>query len=268
LKTIAIVFLLAVSSSSGADSIDNAVIQAKTAGIADREIIAFLALSVDKDIPGTDAATILDAVVEAVRDGFSSTPYWEKIKEGVGKRVPPNRVAMALEKLLETHRFIRETAERCRQGSSSELGREETLSMLTGRIELGLSPEALNRIICHSEAAPLSDCAVAAEMKALLMQIGFREPAVDGLVHTGLTNGTLSAEWRKFPVMASIAVSRGLPADKVIVSAGRSLSENGNIKLLLSDLDFTGRNLGNGPFSKPLAPSSENDREPHLQIMP
>jgi hypothetical protein len=100
------------------------------------------------------------------------------------------------------------------------------------------------------------------------MQIGFQGSAVDDIVHAGLTNRTLSAEWRKFPVMASIAVSRGLPADTIIVAAVRSLSENGNIKLLLSDLDFTGRNLGNGPFSKPVAPSSENDRELHLQIKP
>jgi hypothetical protein len=233
-------------------SLDGTVSAARASGVSEAALRRVLVVSVENGVPADAVIGLLESLIDARRQGFPAEPYLARLEEGLQKRVPVDRIHGAIRTRLEEHRFIRRTVEKCPLPAPALS--DGDLAAFTDSLDLGLGRDALEAIICHPSGAPLSMRAVAAEMKAYMLQIGFDGADLDRLVDTGLTRETLGEEWRKLPILAASAVRRGISRQDIARTADRRLGADGKLRRLLPELEFTGRHLGRGPAGKPDAP--------------
>lgn len=227
--------------------VSGAVRTARDAGLPDTVIERLMMIGLDHHLPPGEVASLITLVVDIHREGLAPEPFISKIAEGVGKRIPADRITAALNRRLDQQRRIRRAVKRCLSPDEPIPG--EALARLGQSLSLGLSIADVEAIVCHSEKPSLDACAVAAEMKALMEQIGFTSTDTDRLIAIGLRRHTLGPDWRKLPMLAASAIKRGIPRTDIVHAAARRLEAEGSIRRLMPELAFTGRDLKTGPIS-------------------
>ena len=89
--------------------------------------------------------------------------------------------------------------------------------------------------------------AIAAENLALLRQIGFEEKLSDQILFTGLRLRCFHSSWRYLAGVIAAARNRGISDLEITEKTVRSMKNKGDLRDLMTALEFTDRDLRRGP---------------------
>jgi hypothetical protein len=220
--------------------------RAHEANLPEPVITQVLSMSYDAGFDRSAAARTLVVMAEAHRMDFDLGPFWERIEEGIAKRIDGARIALALEERLERQMLVSERLRRFKDTDASAY--QTAVVSLADGLEMGLALEDVDTLLEQSGDAPVAMTAVAAEMWALLKQLNFDPTLTDQIISEGLAERTLNSAWRNFPQIVVIARQKGVPDEETGAEALKGLQAGGVPADLLSRLGFTGRNLRTGPM--------------------
>jgi hypothetical protein len=204
-----------------------------------------VALAYDAGLDRAAAADLLAAMHALQVSGFPAAPLAAKIDEGLAKRIPAARIVAALQTRVDHGRFVMQLPQASTAGKTP--AEVESLAMLTDSLELGLAREDLQQMA--QSGSSLAMLAVAAEMTAMLQQIGFDPESQARIAHTGLKRGTLGKAWRSLPQVVALARQRDIPDAEIAQAVLERLEMGAGPQDLLPALGFTGRDLRQGPMA-------------------
>jgi len=167
------------------------------AGIPEHELAGLVRQSVARGVPGHDVARLLYVVAEASRQGLPAAPVLDKVKEGVAKRVPPERIASVASRIrveLATSRDLIRRAEQEGVRVEAAEARGPAVEAVADALGRGVPPtevEALARHVAHSgpHQATMSRLESGAQVTADLISMGVSPRAASETVATGLARG-------------------------------------------------------------------------------
>src|SRR5712692_9088311 len=143
------------------------------AGVAEGEVAGLIQRGVGRGVQPAELARLLDVVAEAKRQDLPVGPVLDKTKEGLAKRVPPERilsVASRLSGTLATSRHLIRQAEREGVRVETATGRERAIEAVADALGRGVPSkdmEELSRQMARSsrERATMARLETGAQVK-------------------------------------------------------------------------------------------------------
>lgn len=259
--TICAVALLAagvVSAASGGDELADVLESARLAGVPDEELNRFLALGRDYDLDESTVAGFIRIVNSVQKEAVPRGPFWDKIEEGLAKRVTPVRIEAVLLRKLDDYRFAREVMEHlARTAGTGEPYTPDQLIVLGETLSMGISREALSDFLRHAPSAPLPMSLIAAENFALLHQIGFDPELTRELLGAGLAAQCFTPRWRYLSRVVAAAQMKGESDAFIADTIRRVIRDKKDFNDLMDGLGFTGRDMQAGPVGGGSGTSAE-----------
>jgi hypothetical protein len=204
-----------------------------------------VALAYDAGLDRAAAADLLAGVHALLVMGFPAEPITAKMDEGLAKRIPAARIVAALQTRVDNGSFVMQLPQASTGGGAQS--DRESLAMLADSLELGLARGDLEQLA--QAGGSLAMVAVAAEMTAMLQQIGFDPEWQARIAHTGLKAGALEKAWRSLPQIVALARQRDIPDSDIAQAVIERLEKGAGPQDLLPALGFTGRDLRQGPMT-------------------
>jgi len=204
-----------------------------------------LAYALDHQLGADHTVHILTIFVRVRESQFSLSPFLEKIQEGLAKRIDPQRLEDGLNKRLDDYKFVRQLFKEKYAGS--RIYSESDLTDLVASLDFGITRHELRLLFSRAPDVPPEMLAVAAKNKALLKQLAFEDSIIDDILFTGLKNQHLTPQWSLFFKVAAAGKQKGIPTARIAEVAKNVLIQNGDLKQVLTELEFTSRDVMHGP---------------------
>lgn len=236
----------------------SAVNSARRQGVPEEILTRLLAYALDNQLGADHTVHILTILVRVREDQFSLNPFLDKIQEGLAKQIDPQRLEDGLNKLLDDYKFVRQLLKNKYTGS--RLYSENDLTNLVESLGLGITRQELRLLFNRAPDVPPEMLAVAAKNKALLKQLSFDDEIIDDILLTGLAKNSLTPNWSLFFKVAAAAKRKGIPSTRIAEVAKDVLIQNGDLKQVLRELEFTSRDVRHGPhLESPPGADEENN---------
>lgn len=191
-----------------------------------------------------DGSGLLMPLVEACADQFPLAPFEDKLAEGLAKRVPPARIATALETRLDAFRFVRNLL--VPRFAEVDQG---LLAVLGEGVSQGTPREDVARYVSEFSDQPAAPFLTGAHMVCLLGQSGFDYGLTRALLDAAFAEGGPAPRWRYFIRLVLVGRQRGLTDAEIASAARRVLMDGGSLNDVSSRLGFTARSLTGRPDS-------------------
>lgn len=182
--------------------------------------------------------TLVSMLLELCKSELPIKPFEDKLVEGLAKRVPPQRIIAALENMRE--QYVLASGVLMEQFGSADTA---ALALVGNGLTKGVQPDVFNQYIATYKDVSPEEFLVGLEMTSLLAQSGFDYGLTSSILDTGFAAGALTSEWRYLVRVVLIARKRGNGDDAVTAAARKSLSRNGSLDNVASQLGFTLRSL-------------------------
>lgn len=230
-------FLLFVEISlADQEKVPRALTAAQEAGLSDVEINRVLAYGYDVRVSTDNALELLEILTAARTQGFSVQPLFDKIDEGLAKRVSFEVLKAVLRKKLRDYQFILNLYPENINRDPSKIF--PSLQRVADSIDLGLEYEELRLLFDGHVDTPADMFAVAALNMAFLKQLGFDSGLSLKTMRTGLTHKSLGPEWKDFFKIAALGKRKGISEEKISETAIKILSKNQSFKVFTQALGF------------------------------
>jgi hypothetical protein len=236
----------------------SAVESARRQGVPEEIINHLLAYALDNQLGADHTVHILSILIRVREAQLPLSPYLDKIQEGLAKQIDPQRLEDGLNKHLNDYQFVRQLLEKKYAGS--RIYAESDLKDLVESLDFGINREELRLLFDRAPAVPPEMMAVAAKNKALLKQLAFDDGIIDDILFTGLAKNSLTPRWSLFFKVAAAAKQKGISTARIAEVAKAVLSQNGDLGQVLTELEFTSRDVRHGPHldSPPDADEEKN----------
>ena len=143
--------------------------------------------------------------------------------------------------------------------AGSRIYYENDLTDLVESLGFGITRQELRLLFNRAPDVAPEMLAVAAKNKALLKQLAFDDRIIDDILFTGLQNQSLTPQWSLFFKIASAARQKGISSTRIAEVAKDVLIQNGDLKQVLMELEFTSRDVRHGPhLDSPPGADEEN----------
>lgn len=172
-------------------------LEAVRAGVAETDVADLIQRGVGGRVQAPDLVHLLDVVTQAKRQELPAGPVLDKVKEGLAKRVPPDRIASVASRLsgtLATSRDLVRRAERDGLRVAAAAERERAIEAVADALGRGVPPKAIEELSRQIAGAPreratMSRLEVGAQVTADLvaMRVSLRDAAET--VGTALAQG-------------------------------------------------------------------------------
>lgn len=186
-------------------------------GIAERDVAGLIRQSAVRGVQAPDLARLLDVVAEARRQDLPAAAVVDKIKEGLAKRIPPERIASVASRIaseLMTSRDLIRRAER--EGIRVEVPgeRERAVGAVADALGRGVPPkevEELARHVAHSSPhqATMSRLESGAQVAADLISMGLSPRAAAETVAAALARGSTPRDIERLREQLARELRRG-----------------------------------------------------------
>ncbi len=172
-------------------------LDAVRAGVAESDVADVVQRGVGRNVQAPDLVRLLDVVTQAKRQELPARPVLDKVREGLVKRVPPDRiasVALRLSGTLATSRDLVRRAERDGVRVEATAERERAIEAVADALGRGVPPQAiaeLSRQIAGAprESATMSRLEVGAQVTADLVTMRVSPRDAVETVGTALAKG-------------------------------------------------------------------------------
>ena len=201
-----------------------------------------LALAYTHDLSRQEVQSLLDPMERAAGRDFPVEPLLLKMEEGLIKRVQPERIAGALENLVD--RFI-EFAD-ILDGLVPHVpgNRDAVLLRMHGLSALGIGPEVI-RSSLHGPLAPsMGQVLNALETKAGLLQNGIPTQDAELIVNSGMASGYFQESGWDLARLARAAGEADVPLERISGSIQDAVEGRKDIQSVAKEL---GVDLGDAP---------------------
>jgi hypothetical protein len=150
-------------------------IEAMRAGVAERDVVDLVQRGVGRSVHAPDLVRLLDVVTQAKRQELPTEPVMDKMREGLAKQVPPDRivtVAARVSGTLATSRDLVRRAERDGVRVEAPTEREQAIEAIADALGRGVPPtaiEELSRRVGGASRATMARLDVGAQVTADLV---------------------------------------------------------------------------------------------------
>ena len=210
------------------------LIAAQEAGLSDAQINRALAYGYDVRISTDNAIELLEILTDARGQGFSVDPLFNKIDEGIAKRVSFEVLKAVLQKKIRDYQFVLGLYHKnTRQNTKDTF---PSLQSAADSVDLGLEYEELQLLFNGLEDTPADMYAVAAINTAFLKQLNFNEDLSLKIMRAGLEYQSLVSEWKNFFKIAALGKQKGISEEEISKTAIETLSKNQSFKAFTQKL--------------------------------
>lgn len=233
---------------SGEKTLPEAVKAAQKAELSEADINRVLVYGYDIRISARNVVELLEILTEARKQRYPVEIIFNKIDEGLAKRVSFEIIKSVLKKKIRDFRYILNLYQINPQTIVPQK-QSQSFLLASESLEFGLSNEDLAALRQDSRDVPIEMFALAANNLALLRQLGFDPGLAQKIMRIGLENKSLTPDWKNFFKVVENAKKRGIFDLKIFDAAARLLAEKKNMRVLLKELGFTDRDLRRGPMN-------------------
>jgi hypothetical protein len=166
------------------------------AGVGESEVVGLIQRGLARGVQPAELSRLLDVVAQAKRQDLPIGPVLDKVKEGVAKRIPPERIAAVASRLsgeLATARDLVRRAERDGVRVEAAGERERATEAVADALGKGVpvkEMENLSRQVARSrEAATMSRLEVGAQVTSDLVSMGLPPNRASATVGAALSQG-------------------------------------------------------------------------------
>jgi uncharacterized protein (DUF2267 family) len=127
-------------------------LEAVRRGVAEGEVAELVRRGVGRGLEAGELARLLEVVAEAKRDDLPVGPVLDKVKEGLAKRVPPERIVSAASRIsrdLATARDLIRQAEREGVRVEKARKREKAIEAVADALGRGVPPSEVAKLSRH-----------------------------------------------------------------------------------------------------------------------
>ena len=262
--SVSILLVLAIIIGQGTANADqkkmviSAVETARRQGISEEIISNILAYSLDGKNNKSHSIHLLSILIRVSEAGIPLNPFDDKINEGFGKQIQPEKIEKSLNKLFDNYVFVRDMLDKAY--NNSWVYSEKDILALVESMDYGLPRNELRLLFEWAPAISPEMLSTAAINKALLRQISIDDKLIDSIIYTGLSNQSLTPRWLLFFKVVVAAEKKGISSTKIANAAKDVLTQKGDVGKILEKLGFTSRDVRHGPHID--SPPSANGHSP------
>jgi len=131
-------------------------LEAMRAGVSEGDVAELIRRGLDRGVRAEELVRLFEVVTEARRHNLPMRPVLDKVKEGLAKRVPPERIVSAASRISRELATAHELIQRAeRQGVRVEKARtrEKAVEAVADALARGVSPSDVERLSRHVAGA-------------------------------------------------------------------------------------------------------------------
>jgi uncharacterized protein (DUF2267 family) len=167
------------------------------AGVAERDVADVIRQGTIRGVQTPELIRLLDVVAEAKRRGLPPGPVVDKIKEGLAKRVPPERIASVASRITGDLAGARDLVSRAEQAGvrvEAPGDRERAVEAVADVLGRGVPPSEVEELAgrigrSSSRGATMSRLEASAQVTADLVAMGLSPRAASETVGAALARG-------------------------------------------------------------------------------
>jgi hypothetical protein len=177
------------------------------AGVSEDDVAELVQRGVDRGVPAGELVRFLEVVAEAKRRDLPVEPVLDKVKEGLAKRVPPDRILSAASRVsrdLAAARDLIQQAERDGVRVENARARTEALEEVAEALGGGVSAQELEKLVrqvasSSRRAEGMSLLEEVVDATEDLASMGLAPPDAAATVAAALTQGLSRREIDRLP---------------------------------------------------------------------
>jgi len=197
-------------------------LEAVDLGLAEGEVAELVRRGVDRGFPAGELTRLLEVVTEAKRHDLPVGPVLDKVKEGLAKRVPPERIVNAASRMsseLATARDLIRQAEREGVRVAKARQREKAIEAVAEALGQGVPPSEvakLSRKVAGAapRAGTMSLLDEGVEIAADLVSMGLSPPDATETVAGGISQGLGRRDLNRLREGLARELKRGASAEE------------------------------------------------------
>ena len=219
--------------------LENTIARITACGNESKSVARLLAAALDKRIKNDEAEEILEPILDICEQGYPVKMYFQKLDEGLGKKIPAPLIIAAIKKMHDNFMAIRTVA------SSETVALEKNLvERATAAANAGVQVDFVTTCITKYNGNPDPEVLTTALLIAQeLAETGFDQSQIAKIVSAGLENGSIDTSWKYVSRVISASRAKGIADSELTTTATRILKKNGTIADFMVALGFSERNI-------------------------
>lgn len=222
--------------------IESLVEEAEATGMAPSTLNRLLAVGYRDSESVVDLKLILCTIVILEEKGLPPEPLFEKLEEGLGKRVPLKSIQTAI--IIQGEKL--QYAQTLLAGGKEPLADDVNVERIADLLDIGVTRDELGRLFGPAFSAPTDMRVVAAEILGYGTISGFPQRELNRVTTTGLKFRSLTPEWSFFIKVIQEARTQGIPDETTASAAVRTLAEKEPMEDLITALKLERKRVYNG----------------------
>ena len=185
-------------------------------GVAERDVADVIRQGAVRGVPASELIRLLDVVGQTKRRGLPASPVADKIKEGLAKGVPPERIESVASRIggdLASARDIVRRAEQAGVRVGAPADRERAVEAVADVLGRGVPPDDVeslaHRMGGSSRAATMSRLQAGAQVTGDLVSMGVSPRAASDTVGAALAQGMDQRDLERLPERFAQELRRG-----------------------------------------------------------
>lgn len=189
-----------------------------------------------------DLRTLLCTIIIMEERGLPPEPLFEKLEEGLGKRVPLKDIQTVIMRQAVKLQYAQDLL----SGEKEPLMDDANVERIAALLDTGLYREDLDHLFGPAFSSSTDMRVVAAEILGYGTIAEFPRSELDRIVSTGLTSNALTPEWSFFIKVIKEARKQDIPDQKTAAAAVKILSENQSMDHLIEHLGLERKQVYGG----------------------
>ncbi|MBI9110235.1 hypothetical protein [Maridesulfovibrio ferrireducens] len=233
-----VLFCFASPQFSHAVGLEDAVERVSVCTDGEKSVNRLLAAVLDSRISAEQAESILDIMIDVCEQRYPANMFFEKLDEGMGKRVRGPLIVAALRRMHDNFLFIRTVV-----SANGETALQPLVISGTVAANEGLSTEFIKYCIQkYGLSLGPETLGTAFSMAGELARIDFDPQLIEKIVNAGLESGSLNGSWKNISRVAVVVRLKDVSDSDFCTSVIEVLKQEGSLADLMVKMGFTERN--------------------------
>ncbi|WP_419779788.1 hypothetical protein [Maridesulfovibrio sp.] len=238
----AIVLILAILLSPGiskATDLEKTIEKIVDCGNESKSVTRLLAAVLDKRIKNNDAKEILEPILDICEQGYPVRIYFQKMDEGLGKRIPAPLIISALRKMHQNFKAIHTAI----SNDAATIDKTIVISATNAAnsdVKIDFITSCIEKYKRNSDPKTLTMTFWTA---GALARAGLNQSQIERIALAGIESGSIDTSWKYVSRVVSAARSKGIPDSEITATAIRILTENGTLVDFMVALGFSERSI-------------------------
>ena len=175
---------------------------------------------------------LLCTIIVLEERGLPTEPIFDKLEEGLGKRVPLAAIHNAIVRQGEKLQY----AQKLVAGESEPVIDDINVQRIADLMDIGVTRKELDDLFGPAFEAPTEMRVVAAEIRGYGQGVGFPKQGLDRVISAGLSHRSFTREWAYFIKVIQEARRKGISDERTAGAAVATLSEQQSMNVLIHSL--------------------------------